>query len=193
MTASVKGIPDPERKALFSEAIKMRSEDRYAGARHLFLPQGSAPPRLHPMYWGISKQQLVEFKGLVRQAILDGYLKPQSEKKFYYPRDKFESESVGPNIYQVNEGLIKPMTEQLGSSLPGLSYAVLKNLNTGGLKCNLFISHAWGEGVFEFIDNALCNWPDDCANDGAYICCFSNPQNLDIAQLLGDDLKDSTS
>ena len=41
---------------------------------------------------------------------------------------------------------------------------------------------AWDEGVFELIENALKAWPDDC--EGAYICCLSNPQNLDIGELL---------
>ena len=44
------------------------------------------------------------------------------------------------------------------------------------------LAQAWDEGVFELIDNALKAWPDDC--EGAYICCLSNPQNLDITELL---------
>ena len=32
------------------------------------------------------------------------------------------------------------------------------------------------------IDNALKAWPDRCK--GAYICCLSNPQNLDISEVL---------
>ena len=43
-------------------------------------------------------------------------------------------------------------------------------------------AQAWDEGVFEMIDNALKAWPDDC--EGAYFCCLSNPQNLDITEVL---------
>ena len=70
--------------------------------------------------------------------------------------------------------------------MPGLSYALMRNYSTGGLKCELFFSHAWDEGVFELIDNALAAWPEELSGDehGAYICCLSNPQNLDITELL---------
>ena len=52
---------------------------------------------------------------------------------------------------------------------------------------NVFFSHAWNEGVFEFIDNALAAWPDDLAGDdcGAYICFLSNPQVSDVLAKIG--------
>ena len=64
---------------------------------------------------------------------------------------------------------------------------MLRNLATGGLRCDLFFSHAWDEGVYELCRNALASWPDGC--EGAYLCCLSNPQNLDIGALLGSDPK----
>ena len=66
---------------------------------------------------------------------------------------------------------------------------MMRNFSKGGLLCKLFFSHAWNEGVFELIANALKAWPDEC--EGAYICCLSNPQNLNISELLGDKIEDS--
>ena len=57
------------------------------------------------------------------------------------------------------------------------------------MRCELFFSHAWDEGVFELIDNALGAWPAGC--QGAYICCLSNPQNLNISKLLGSKIESS--
>jgi len=53
-----------------------------------------------------------------------------------------------------------------------------------GLPCQLFITHAWQEGVYEFLDKAIHSWWSGLA--GAYICFLSNPQNLDISDLLRD-------
>ena len=91
-------------------------------------------------------------------------------------------------MQQFNNGLIKPLTQQ-HSELPGLSYAVMRNLKRCGLRCSLFYSHAWNEGVFEFIHNALATWPDEC--EGAYICFLANPQNLDIGALVGGGVESS--
>ena len=46
----------------------------------------------------------------------------------------------------------------------------------------LLLARSWDEGVFELINNALNAWPESC--EGAYICCLSNPQNLDISAVL---------
>jgi len=43
--------------------------------------------------------------------------------------------------------------------------------------------------VYELGHNVLASWPDEC--EGAYICCLSNPQNLDISKLLGSDATQS--
>ena len=91
-------------------------------------------------------------------------------------------------MHQVNEGLIKPCTAE-HAQLPGASYAVLRNLRTCGLRCDLFFSHAWDEGVYEFIDSALKHWPENC--HGAYFCCLSNPQCLDLSPLHGSGLETS--
>ena len=152
-------------------------------ASHLFGSSG-----LHPIYWGVSKEQLIEFREQVRAAMARGDIRgqPDESQPHFYDQTKFDDPKVGPNIHQVNAGLIKPLTMNGTSKeptfMPGLSYALMRNYATGGLPCELFFSHAWDEGVFEMIDNALAAWPDHCK--GAYICCLSNPQNLDITELL---------
>ena len=139
---------------------------------------------LHPMYWGVDKSQLATFGDEVRAAMAQGKIRnqPDRTKDFYYPQERFDDPAIGPNMHQVNNGLIKPLTKQ-HPELPSLSYAVMRNLKRGGLRCSLFYSHAWNEGVFEFICHALATWPDEC--EGAYICFLANPQNLNIGALVG--------
>ena len=45
----------------------------------------------------------------------------------------------GPSIYTVNEQYIKPVTAHAGK----MSWALMRN--PYGLKCDLFVSHAWQE------------------------------------------------
>lgn len=80
---SVKRIADRERRRHFERAVEATLEDRSSGVKHsadgcagaeyLFFPTGAASvPRLHPQWWGVSKEQLVEFKSEVRRAIQRG-------------------------------------------------------------------------------------------------------------------------
>ncbi|CAE7204636.1 unnamed protein product, partial [Symbiodinium sp. KB8] len=94
----------------------------------------------------------------------------------YYRDEKFCDPVIGPNMHQVNAGFIRPTTEQNDPfhGISRLSYAL--HCNPYGLKCDLFISHAWAEGVFELTGTVLENWPKDC--EAAYICALANPQNL---------------
>ena len=46
----------------------------------------------------------------------------------------------GPDLYEVNEHFVKPLTSAAG----GMSYALMKHPQ--GLLCEVFISHAWAEG-----------------------------------------------
>lgn len=50
------------------------------------------------------------------------------------------SANQGPNLYQVNDHYVKPLTLAAG----GMSYALMKHPE--GLLCQVFISHAWAEG-----------------------------------------------
>jgi len=50
------------------------------------------------------------------------------------------------------------------------------------LECDLFVTHGWLEGIFEFSSKVLHSWPAGCNH--AYVCFLSNPQNLDISDLI---------
>ena len=62
----------------------------------------------------------------------------------------------------------------------GQSWALLAH--PSGLYCDLFVSHGWAEGIYEFIDKVLNSWPRGTKH--AYCCMLSNPQNLDIGSLI---------
>ena len=157
----------------------------YSGAESLFSSDG-----LDPFMWGVSKGQLQQFAEMVAEAVAKGEIQNTSpDGTPTYPQAKFDDQRIGPNMHQVNAGLIKPYTASALDYIPGASWALHKNHLSGGLPCHLFFSHAWNEGVYEFIDNALAAWDDDV--EGAYICCLSNPQNLDIGRMLGERIEDS--
>mmetsp|Transcript_63452 Transcript_63452/g.206104 ORF Transcript_63452/g.206104 Transcript_63452/m.206104 type:complete len:484 (+) Transcript_63452:279-1730(+) len=61
-----------------------------------------------------------------------------------------------------------------------MSWALM--LHPEGLECDLFVSHCWDEGIYEFIDKVLLSWPRSARH--VYCCMLSNPQNLDIGSLL---------
>lgn len=82
----------------------------------------------------------------------------------------------GPTIYTITDQLVKPITAQAG----GMSWALMRHPE--GLKCDLFITHAWQEGIFEFIDKVLASWPRGLKH--AWCCMLGLPQNLDISELI---------
>ncbi|CAK9066671.1 unnamed protein product [Durusdinium trenchii] len=61
-----------------------------------------------------------------------------------------------------------------------MSWALM--MNPDGLDCDLFITHAWQEDVFEFTEKVLTSWP--WRANHAWCCMLANPQNLDIGALL---------
>jgi len=153
---------------------KQRKEAAHAGALQLHGASG-----LPPAMWGISKAQFQEFVKAVKVAHQGGVIINTTPRgKEEYKQAVFDDPKVGPNMHQVNKWVIEEQRRH--KTLPGVSYAVGKNLKTGGLRCALFFSHAWDEGIYEFAENALAAWPDDC--EGAYICCLSNPQEEAIAK-----------
>ena len=90
------------------EALRLQQEKGgTAGAEYLFGAGG-----LHPVYWGISKQQLKDFGDEAREAIRKGEIRgnPDRRDKYYYPQERFDDPAIGPNIHQVNQGFIKPFT-----------------------------------------------------------------------------------
>jgi len=135
---------------------------------------------LHPRYWGITKRQVVQFGKDLREAVGEGHVRntmPPSAPP--YPNDRFEM--YGPNMHQVNVMFIKPSTGPNARTVPFASYALQCN-PTAGRSCDLFISHVWDEGCFEFIALVVPHWPRDVR--GAFVSVFSVPQNLDSAQLV---------
>eukprot|EP00438_Fugacium_kawagutii_P003975 Skav228317 [mRNA] locus=scaffold3455:892:1440:+ [translate_table: standard] len=82
----------------------------------------------------------------------------------------------GPSIYIVNDQYIKPVTRDAGM----MSWALMRHPE--GLDCDLFISHAWQEGIFEFLTKVKHSWPQGMRT--AWCCMLANPQNLDIGALL---------
>ena len=175
----VEALNDERRRQQLTSALETmeQSSDALEAANGVFNASG-----LHPIYWGISKGQLITFREEVKEALKRGDITnpfgSDPDHPFHYAPEKFNDPKIGPNIHMVNSGVIKPITmkgtEKKPALMPGLSYAVQANLATGGLKCELFFSYCWDAGVFELIDNALTAWPERCK--GAYICCLSNPQ-----------------
>ena len=83
--------------------------------------------------------------------------------------------SMGPNIHTVN-GQYMPVTDEAGK----VSWALMRHPD--GLDCDLFISHAWLEGIFEFLSKVL----HSCPAGSRHVCCcmLAKPQNLDIGSYL---------
>jgi len=164
------------RKSAFASAPKVNGQSKDPD----FMPMSHVTSRIHARFWGVSKAQLKDFVEGVRHAVSSGGIINPSKNKagqFYYPQDKFESKDIGPNMHIVNGQFIKPRTKEadLIYGIPFLSYALMKNSATAGLACDLFVSHAWDEGCYQFGNFALEKWP--AGLQGAYICFLSNPQH----------------
>ncbi|CAK9031512.1 unnamed protein product [Durusdinium trenchii] len=121
--------------------------------------------------WCISLEDLKQFKRLVCQAVAAGRICP-TETDPFDPTDY----SIGPSMYTVTEQYIKSVTAAAGN----VSWALMKNPD--GLPCDVFITHAWAEGIYEFVDRVVQSWPR--GGRAAYVCFLSNPQNMDIADLI---------
>ena len=125
-----------------------------------------------PEKWCIKKEDLSQFRRLVHRAVREQRIQPTVSDQFD-PTD----DDVGPNMYTVAEQFITPITAAAGNP----SWALM--LHPDGLECDLFITHCWQEGIYEFVDKAIHSWPR--GKKHAYVCFLSNPQNLDIADLIG--------
>eukprot|EP00435_Cladocopium_sp_Y103_P024104 s2727_g5.t2 len=121
-----------------------------------------------PDRWCVTYWDLVFLRQEVQSALRCGEIQPGPEDDV--------SEDYGPSIYTVNEQYIKPVTQDAGK----MSWALMRNPD--GLQCDLFISHAWQEGVFEFLAKVRHSWPRSVQT--AWCCMLANPRNLDIASFL---------
>ena len=126
-----------------------------------------------PDRWCVTRADLKYLRREVLAAIQDGEIRPPE-----CGSDDFQTSDMryGPSIYTVNKQHIMPVTEQAGK----ISWALMRHPD--GLECDLFISHAWQEGIFEFLSKVLHSWPGDARH--AWCCMLANPQNLDIGALL---------
>ena len=125
-----------------------------------------------PDRWCVTRSDLIYLRQEVWRAIQCGEIRPLDDS------DPFESSDnqYGPNIHTVNKQYIMPVTEDAGK----VSWALMRHPD--GLDCDLFISHAWQEGVFEFLSKVLHSWPT--ASRHVWCCMLANPQNLDIGSYL---------
>lgn len=127
---------------------------------------GEIPPSM----WCVTRADLRALRRAVRQSVRDGSVYPTA-------RDNFSTSdtTIGPSLYTVVEQYIKPSTESSGAS-----WALGRHPR--GLACDVFVTHAWAEGLYEFVDKVLASWPIGARS--AWICALSMPQHLNIAELL---------
>lgn len=186
-------VPD-RRMAVLAEARRIQANGGFAGAQHLH-------KNITGEFWGMTRTDLERsFFRKVGEMLTFGEI--HNTGKRLYPQEKFDDPLIGPNMYQINAQVIKPVTAgkmaepQAGPrsealedlEFPGVSWALM--CNPVGHRCTIFITHAWAEGVHEFEEHVFSKWPTGQgprgAQHAAYICFLSNPQNLDISELLQD-------
>ncbi|CAJ1330431.1 unnamed protein product [Effrenium voratum] len=126
--------------------------------------------------WCVTLQDLRQFRRLVMHAVAQEMIIPHDLDRF-----KKEDLTIGPSVYTVTDQFIKPVTRRAGK----MSWALLKNPE--GVPCDVFVTHAWAEGIFEFVDRLEHSWPQRAK--GAYVCFLSNPQNLDISSLIASPME----
>ena len=137
--------------------------------------------RVPPEKWCVTKAEFFDFVEEVRDRWAEGRSNARrSTANLPCPCDcgLLEDEGVGPNLYEVNDNFVKPLTQEAG----GMSYALMKHPN--GLLCQVFVSHAWAEGVFELADHVRRAWPRMQRRHNLYCCLLGNPQNLDMSTWL---------
>jgi len=121
--------------------------------------------------WCVTKADLQQFRQIVMVAVASKKITPTDRDRF-----SLEDTEIGPCVHTICHQLIKPLTAEVG----GMSWALM--LHPDGLECDLFVTHGWAEGIYEFLDKVLNSWPQDAQH--AYCYMLSNPQNLDISDLI---------
>merc|ERR1712232_505900 len=100
--------------------------------------------------WCVTKADLAEFVASVHSAHYNGCI-PQHSCS---PNSKHDDDLVGPNVHAVNDAVIKPTTLAAG----GASWALM--MHPEGLLVDVFVSHGWTEGIYEFFSRLSESWPD---------------------------------
>ncbi|OLP85820.1 Cytosolic carboxypeptidase 1 [Symbiodinium microadriaticum] len=140
--------------------------------------------RISPDKWCVTYADLCHLRDEVKEAIHRGEITLHEGRP----------SELGPSFYVINDQYVKPVTFAAGKmswalmryvkpvtfAAGKMSWALMRNRN--GLECHIFISHAWIEGVFEFIVKVLYSWPQGAQS--AWMCTLSMPQHLDIKDLI---------
>lgn len=147
-----------------------RSFDLDGGLHRYHHPD--SPKFVHPARWCITQQDLMIFEAEVRKRWEAGEIPDDPE----HPNTFHDDPEVGPTIHLVNKYYIQPETLKNG----GMSWALMRHPQ-GTPECDIFATHAWAEGVFEFITKVRRMWP----RDGKYlwVCFLANPQNGNLTCL----------
>jgi len=134
-----------------------------------------SPNFVHPSKWCVTLDDLEYFE----REVMEVFGRPACD---VWPADE-GPDRLGPNIQQVVDRYIKPVTKKQG----GMSWALMRNPD--GLKCDVFATHCWAEGVYEFVGKVRRNWPRGAKH--LWACFLANPQNGNLASLLHVRIQDS--
>mmetsp|Transcript_14878 Transcript_14878/g.42878 ORF Transcript_14878/g.42878 Transcript_14878/m.42878 type:complete len:675 (+) Transcript_14878:1-2025(+) len=145
---------------------------------HVFHHPGS-PCRVHPSKWCVTLRDLDTFENEVRALWKAGGIPDDPA----FPNAFHNDPKIGPTIYMVNKYYIQPETRKQG----GMSWALMKHPK--GLKCDVFATHAWSEGVFEFTSKVRGSWPPGAKH--LWACFLALPQNADLNVVLQGDIHHS--
>jgi len=179
-------IPEEAGGSLTTVAKKCWAQDATQRPSFDDLITGSLAHHLvAPELWCITRADLDEFEDQVLEAHRAGQI-PMNP---LHPDPRHDDPAVGPNMHNVVQHIVKTQTTRVG-----MSWALMKH--RGGLEVDIFATHAWNEGVYEFIRKMKSSWP--AGMETLWFCCLANPQTWepdDLAALLGgpdsDPLKDS--
>eukprot|EP00928_Gymnodinium_smaydae_P085699 TRINITY_DN6925_c0_g3_i1.p1 TRINITY_DN6925_c0_g3~~TRINITY_DN6925_c0_g3_i1.p1 ORF type:complete len:640 (-),score=64.45 TRINITY_DN6925_c0_g3_i1:190-2109(-) len=137
------------------------------------------PSLLNPAMWCITRDDLNAFEREVREMWENGEI-PDSQQ---FPNKNHDNRNIGPNMYQVNEHYIKPRLQRSGA----YSWALSRHEEGIG-PCDVFATHAWSEGIFEFCSKVRRVWPKDAKY--LYTCFLANPQ-LEVDKVLEGPVSES--
>mmetsp|Transcript_87063 Transcript_87063/g.244170 ORF Transcript_87063/g.244170 Transcript_87063/m.244170 type:complete len:601 (-) Transcript_87063:53-1855(-) len=135
---------------------------------------------VEPTMWCITRKDLKAFEDTVRRLWKQGLITDNKDR----PNRYHNCPKIGPNMYRVNTEYIKPVTREAG----GMSWALMRHPEGKG-PCDIFATHAWFEGVFEFCSKVSRIWPRRAKY--LYTCFLANPQNSDMTAILGGALEKS--
>eukprot|EP00931_Biecheleriopsis_adriatica_P104650 TRINITY_DN79296_c0_g1_i1.p1 TRINITY_DN79296_c0_g1~~TRINITY_DN79296_c0_g1_i1.p1 ORF type:complete len:664 (+),score=62.73 TRINITY_DN79296_c0_g1_i1:72-2063(+) len=132
-------------------------------------------------YWCINKEDVEIFEADVLKLWKEGDLPVSDKPEFrtFEHRQRHENPSIGPSIHWVNENYIKKETLSAKTS-----WSLMRHPQ--GLKCDLFATHCWEEGIFEFLAALKGAWPTRTHH--LWACFTAIPQNFHIQTVIGDDI-----